>query len=274
MKPLAADRSSRLAAAVVVAAAAFGCGDGGDDGLPEPVRQLRGLALVSPVLSGGDYLLAGRWEVTAGEFDPAAVDEEDRALPATWLDRQQARDWAAARGLRLPTREEWRHVASAAPSSSRLQTLAANTLDLDFREELPVGVFERGRTPEGCYDLAGNVWEWVEGEVTSPLGLPPRAIACGGSFASWAWLGHAGRDAVRLLEAGERADDLGFRVVGEAEAWLLERIQPLWTEGVWRDEIRAGFASWRPPLRAQLALRLRRAEADAGFCDAVEGLAP
>lgn len=232
--------------------------------------MLRSLALVSPLNPGGSYLLVGRWEVTAGEFDPAVAGPA-RRLPAAWLDRQQARDWAAERGFRLPTRAEWRHVATAAPTSSRLLTLTANTLDLDSRQGLPVGVFERGKTSEGCYDLTGNLWEWVEDDVEGPLGLPGRAMACGGSFATWGWLGHAGRDGLRQLEAGERADDLGFRVVCGAEAWLVERVLPLWRQERWRAEVAAEFARWRPRLRAQLAVRLTRAQADPAFCAAVQG---
>ncbi|RMH05148.1 MAG: hypothetical protein D6702_01230, partial [Planctomycetota bacterium] len=257
----------------LAAAAALGC-SGGAGRPPEPLRLLETLVPVRPPAAGAPLLLVGRWEVCRRDLDPSSPDEVSD-LPATGLDRGEAAAWAAARGFRLPTLAEWRHLAGDGPvSGSRLPSLAANTLDLGLGQPLPVGVFELGRTADGLYDLDGNVWEWVADEAPAPFGLPPRALACGGSFASLARIGHAGRGAVRLLEPGERADDLGFRLVTEAASWLRDWIEPLWSSARWRNRIAAAFAGWPAELRERLAAELARVGASESFRAAVAGGGP
>jgi formylglycine-generating enzyme required for sulfatase activity len=39
--------------------------------------------------------------------------------------------------------------------------LKNNTFETHIRRTTPVGIFADGRTPEGVYDLSGNVWEWT-----------------------------------------------------------------------------------------------------------------
>jgi hypothetical protein len=267
-RPRPRDRAS--AATVLVAVAAFACGRAEKAPPPPEFEQLRAFTLVPPPRDGGPLLLAGRWEVREGELRPE-TEPADAARPASWVDRSEARAFAAARGARLPTLAEWRHLAGSPQAGTRLPTVTANTLELGFHGPLPVGVFERGKSPEGCFDLAGNLWEWVDDDLPGPLGLPGRAAACGGGFGSWGRLGHAGPNALRELEAGERADDLGFRLVADAAPWIEERLQPVWREvPAARDAARAAFATWRPELRADLAGRLRQRGVDAGLCDALE----
>ncbi|MEW6072275.1 MAG: SUMF1/EgtB/PvdO family nonheme iron enzyme [Planctomycetota bacterium] len=109
------------------------------------------------------------FERAAGEFrtDAATPGEEKRNWPL-FLSLPEAQDLAARRGMRLPTAREWLHVATGDGTqaypfhATSFQQGIANTLELDVGTPTPIGTFERGKSlPFGCYDLLGNVWEWV-----------------------------------------------------------------------------------------------------------------
>jgi formylglycine-generating enzyme required for sulfatase activity len=124
----------------------------------------------------------------------------------TW---QKARDYCAWVGMRLPTDAEWEYAArgwegrkfpwgAEAPSRTRLNSFgeecrasglvgpkdAVMPWNDGFCGTAPVGSFPEGATPDGVLDLAGNVWEWTEGECEPPEPLCMRGgkIARGGDF--------------------------------------------------------------------------------------------
>ncbi len=97
---------------------------------------------------------AGRFSVTPGR----------EYYPMAFMRAESASAYAAWAGKRLPSECEWEIAARGAagrrypwgnepPDSTR-----ANYHYL-FGHTTPVGSFEKGKTPEGAYDLAGNVWE-------------------------------------------------------------------------------------------------------------------
>jgi formylglycine-generating enzyme required for sulfatase activity len=90
-------------------------------------------------------------------------------LPVVNVTALQASQFCNWLGLRLPTELEWERAARGTdgrpwpwgterPTSS----LQANFIYADTQPLLsPVGRSLAGATPEGIYDLAGNVWEWT-----------------------------------------------------------------------------------------------------------------
>ena len=80
----------------------------------------------------------------------------------------------------------------------------ANTVEEALKRPSPVGVFLADCTPEGIYDMAGNVAEWTANEDAGQRVIHPGAWNMS-SMASWP-------KASRLISAAARLDNLGFRI--------------------------------------------------------------
>ncbi|MBI5410626.1 MAG: formylglycine-generating enzyme family protein [Nitrospirae bacterium] len=132
-----------------------------------------------------DAFWLDRYEVTTARYaeflkvsqrdQPA---EWDKVLPShgkkpvigvNWEDAEAYCTWA---GKRLPTEAEWEKAARGtegrkypwgdAVPTDRLANYGKRAQGNVYHEVLkPVGSYEAGKSPEGVYDLAGNVWEWV-----------------------------------------------------------------------------------------------------------------
>jgi uncharacterized repeat protein (TIGR02543 family) len=138
----------------------------------------------------------------SGGLPPAGKEDH----PAVYVDLSDARAYAAWAGKRLPTEDEWQYAAGG---TNKLAFPWGNTDDTTRRngeandgsgangngfplgDTSPVRRYDGthpgygdGRSPVGCYDMCGNVWQLVEGERFD--GISHYNVLKGGShFKVW-----------------------------------------------------------------------------------------
>jgi hypothetical protein len=242
----------------------------------------------------------------------AAVDAPERADWPAFVDFHEAEELARLRGMRLPTPQEWLHVAVGrlgftSPWGGAGREYFANTLvlqdgqDFSLKSPCPVGTYENGRSrPFGCYDLLGNVWEWVDGVV---LGSEPAPGAApiqeqlddgGGTLASilggaydTVWRPTFELDRIqnrlrfhaRRVDKGTLAPSIGARMCADAEPYLLEHAAQWGDDEQARERVRAVGRGWaradargRAELKTLLAALRARPGAPAGLRWLEEGV--
>ncbi len=211
-----------LSIALVAAAGLSQEKRGPDSGRPDPVPAVQGMVFVPAgeflMGSAAEELLKSAdvdefprrqvWvddfyidihEVTNAQYK-VFLDSTDTEAPSRWVDRsygigedgfpvvsvswENAVAYAAFMGKRLPTEAEWEKAARGTdgrtyPWGGGFDRALANNSD----RPMPIMSFPGGVSPYGCYDMAGNVAEWVDGtyeayprgpEDVLPRGVPDR----------------------------------------------------------------------------------------------------
>ncbi len=143
-------------------------------------------------------------------------------LPVVGVDWWSARAYAAWRGGRLPTSEEWAIAASNRgetlyPWGNEFQPSSALTGDARLNQPAVPGSWVGDKTREGIYDMGGNISEWTK---SAWLGTAvPTVIVRGGNFLLPGSM-TAGVDFVNHLPPAYRSPVVGLRVVFDSRNFL------------------------------------------------------
>lgn len=113
-----------------------------------------------------------------GQAPPGLEDH-----PVVYVDLEDARAYARWAGKRLPTEEEWQYAAQgddgrSYPWGNGWEPGRCN--DGSGGGTTAVTAFPQGRSPFGCYDMCGNVWQWTESERSD--GRTRFCVLKGGSW--------------------------------------------------------------------------------------------
>jgi formylglycine-generating enzyme required for sulfatase activity len=92
-------------------------------------------------------------------FPVVGVSWYEASAYATWLSKEAGVKYV------LPTEAQWEKAGRgsggfAYPWGNEWQEDYCNSFECGLNRTSPVGIFPKGKSPYGCLDMAGNVWEW------------------------------------------------------------------------------------------------------------------
>ena len=153
--------------------------DGGRDEYPRHIVHIDDFYIDKYEVTNGRYLefvKATNHRVPQNPKNPTRNLWEGTAISESLVDRPVVNvDWADAdayctwAGRRLPREAEWEKAAkgnndwrfpwgNVEPTNKHLNF---NQKWIGEKTLMPVGSYDAGKSPYGVYEMAGNVWEWV-----------------------------------------------------------------------------------------------------------------
>ena len=127
-------------------------------------------------------------------YEPTRTDSNTRPdyfynaefsnYPVIHVDWDMAQTYCGWRGAQLPSEAQWEKAARGTdgrlyPWGDKIDPKLANYSAFGAEDTIEAGDFDAGKSPYGLYDMAGNVWEWVNDWYDdsyyqfAPLSNPP-----------------------------------------------------------------------------------------------------
>jgi formylglycine-generating enzyme required for sulfatase activity len=204
------------------------CND--DEKPPHQVTITKGFWLGQTEVTVGAYkrfaAATGRQMPDTPGFNSRWTNENMPIVNVTWND---AHDYCAWAGGRLPTEAEWEYAARGGSTEARYGPID----DVAWYDGNSGGqthdVAQKRPNGFGLYDMLGNVWEWVndwydQNYYQSSPSQDPQGPASGGERVlrggSWSHLPRLVRvsDRIYIPFPGNRSLNIGFRCGGEVFA--------------------------------------------------------
>ncbi len=159
-------------------------------------------------VNGQEHLTDSQWNIA--DHPVGDVSYYEAEAYATWA------------GKRLPTEQEWE---KAARGTEGQKYPWGDEFEFDgskcnysnnaswFTPSTPVTKYPEGQSPYGCYDMAGNVWEWCAGGFDQSNSEP---VSRGGSHGSTPYENNSPADLRSAVRYSVPADfpqvNIGFRL--------------------------------------------------------------
>jgi formylglycine-generating enzyme required for sulfatase activity len=126
-----------------------------------------------------------RFIENTGHREPMLINHPDWGKPmqpVVFIGWEDARAYAHWAGKAIPTEAQWEKAGRGTDGrwwawGQEFLPNCCNSREYNLQLTSEIGIFDRGVSPYGCYDMCGNVWEMCEGEWLNES-LPMR----GGCF--------------------------------------------------------------------------------------------
>lgn len=149
--------------------------------------KVQGGVMTDPSQPGREIVVApfliDKYEVTNAQykrFNPAhTFPEQHDDFPVTGIIWEEAAAYAKAAGKELPTEAEWMFAAGIADGrryvwgNEKRPPKTQSATDIER-----VGIRRDNVSPYGCFDMEGNVWEWMIDELPAqgPSDIPQKDL--------------------------------------------------------------------------------------------------